>query len=236
MKINKEGLKKIIFENISNKHEEIKNAIAMRMTSDGNISFDDLMDISSEYGVDMESDFFLRAKQDAMSEYHNQKSDDLKYDIEYVVSQYFDDEYAPFNDFYDVFKTQNFEHSYSREEVKAAYDKITINPDQLTLDLNESEIRKIIRKTIIEEAKKSDFEKLQDNKIPLTDEEREKVMKADAIWHHGPNGAPSPAVWKSKNKKTGKITYVTHTHRAYNTAPTLKGAISRYHKFIKGTA
>ena len=82
---------------------------------------------------------------------------------------------------------------------------------------------------------KSEFKKLEDNKIPLTDEEREKVMSADAVWNHGPNGAPSPAVWKSKDKK-GKVTYITHTHRAFNTAPTLKGAISRYHNFIKDTA
>ena len=82
---------------------------------------------------------------------------------------------------------------------------------------------------------KNDFQILQDNKIPLTPEERDEVMKSKAIWHHGPNGAPSPAIWKSKNKN-GKITYVTHTHRAYNIATTLKGAINRFHKFIKGTA
>ena len=89
---------------------------------------------------------------------------------------------------------------------------------------------------VVNEARKSSFEVLQDNKIPLTDEERDKVMADDAIWHHGPNGKPSPAIWKSKNPKTGKITYVTSTHRAYNTAPTLKGAIGRFHDFIKGTA
>lgn len=99
-----------------------------------------------------------------------------------------------------------------------------------------NEIRKIVRKTLINEAKKSKFEKLKDDKIPLTDEERKKVMDAKAVWHHGPNGEETPAVWKSKNKKTGKVTYICHTHRAYNTAPTLKGAISRFHKFIKGTA
>lgn len=83
---------------------------------------------------------------------------------------------------------------------------------------------------------KSEFQKLEDNKVPLTDEERKKVMDADATWHHGPNGAPSSAVWKSKDPKTGKITYITNTHRAWNSAPTLKGAIGKYHSFIKGTA
>jgi len=81
----------------------------------------------------------------------------------------------------------------------------------------------------------SKFENLKKNKKPLTDEERALVMKRKAVWHMGPKGAPSPAVWKSVNKD-GKTTYITNTHRAYNTATTLKGAIKRYHDFIKGTA
>lgn len=82
---------------------------------------------------------------------------------------------------------------------------------------------------------KSEFQKLKDNKVRLTPEERKQCMSKKAVWHFN-GGSPSPAVWKSKDPKTGKTTYVTNTHRAYNTAPTLKGAIGRYHKFIKGTA
>lgn len=89
---------------------------------------------------------------------------------------------------------------------------------------------------LISEAKKSKFEKLKDNKISLTSEEREKVMSADAIWHHGKNGEPTPAIWKSRDKKTGKVSFVCHTHRAYQSRPTLKGAISIFHSFIKTTA
>lgn len=85
-------------------------------------------------------------------------------------------------------------------------------------------------------AKQSIYKKLEKNKVPLTKEERLIVMKRGAVWHHGPGGKPSPAVWKSVDKKTGKTTYITATHRAYNTADTVKGAINRYHKFIKGTA
>ena len=79
------------------------------------------------------------------------------------------------------------------------------------------------------------FEKLKKNKKPLTDDERGEVMKAKAVWHHGPNGEETPAVWKSVDKD-GKTTYACHTHRAYNTATTLKAAINKFHDFIKGTA
>jgi hypothetical protein len=87
---------------------------------------------------------------------------------------------------------------------------------------------------LIESCKEPDFNTLKKNKVKLTDEERKEVMKSDAVWHHGSNGEPTAAVWKSE--VDGKIWYVTNTHRAYNVRPTLKGAISRYHKFIKGTA
>ena len=97
-------------------------------------------------------------------------------------------------------------------------------------------LRTLIRESIqMLLEKKSEFEKLQDNKKPLTPEERAEVMKRKAVWHHGPGGAESPAVWKSVDDK-GKTTYITHTHRAYNTAPTLKGAIGKYHSFIKSTS
>ena len=90
----------------------------------------------------------------------------------------------------------------------------------------------------------AEYETLKKNKVPLTDEERKKVFKADAVWHYARSKDPNTgrkvkkvsAVWKSKNPKTSKITYITNTHRAYNIATTLKGIIKRYHDFIKGTA
>ena len=78
------------------------------------------------------------------------------------------------------------------------------------------------------------FKVLDKNRVKLKPEERTLVMKRKAIWHHGPHGEATPAVWKSVVK--GKPWYVTSTHRAMNTAPTLKGEINRYHKFIKSTA
>lgn len=82
--------------------------------------------------------------------------------------------------------------------------------------------------------RKTEFERLKASRIELTDAERDRVMSSGATWHHGPNGEETPAVWKAVLGE--RVVYVTNTHRAYNTAPTLKGAISRYHNFIKGTA
>lgn len=92
------------------------------------------------------------------------------------------------------------------------------------------ELEKIAKK------KKSSFKVLQENKVPLTEEERKLVMDRDATWNHGPNGEKTPAVWKSKHPVTGKFTYVTHTHRAYNVSKSAAGAIEKYHRFIKTTA
>jgi predicted nucleotidyltransferase len=74
---------------------------------------------------------------------------------------------------------------------------------------------------------------LKDNRKPLTDEERKVVMDAGAVWHHGPNGEETPAIWKSIVK--GKTWYVTNTHRCYQAKPTLKGAIKAF-QFIETTA
>jgi len=83
----------------------------------------------------------------------------------------------------------------------------------------------------------NEFNKLKKNKKPLTDEEREKVMKAKATWHNHPDPSKNPvsAVWKSVDKN-GKVTYITNTHRAYKATSTLQGAINAYHNHIKGTA
>lgn len=82
--------------------------------------------------------------------------------------------------------------------------------------------------------RKSHLEVLKENRKPLSDEERDKVMKAKAVWHHGPNGEETPAVWKAVVR--GKTSYVCHTHRAFQERDTLEGAIKIFHDFIKGTA
>ena len=74
---------------------------------------------------------------------------------------------------------------------------------------------------------------LKKNRKPLTDSERSEVMKKKAVWHHGPNGAETPAVWKSEVR--GKTWYCCNTHRAIQVKPTLKGAIKSF-EFIKSTS
>jgi hypothetical protein len=77
------------------------------------------------------------------------------------------------------------------------------------------------------------YKTLEKNKIPLTEEERKEVMKRGAVWHHGPNGEETPAVWKAKVDE--KFWYVCNTHRAWTCRDTLKGAINRY-DYIESTA
>jgi hypothetical protein len=76
------------------------------------------------------------------------------------------------------------------------------------------------------ESKGPKFSVLKKNKKPLTPEEREQVLAAGAVWHHGPDGAKSPAVWKSV--VNGKTWYSCHTHRCYRVCPTLKAAIKAF--------
>jgi hypothetical protein len=92
----------------------------------------------------------------------------------------------------------------------------------------------LFENSVLNEA--SEFASLEKHKVDLTPEERKMVMDGKAVWHKGPGGKESPAVWKSVNPKTKKTTYVTNTHRAYKIASTCKGAIGKYHSSIKGTA
>lgn len=92
------------------------------------------------------------------------------------------------------------------------------------------------------------LKELKDLRVELTRKEFNEIMDRKAIWHHGPNNEETPAVWKAQDVKKSikeagrnktpeiKYLYITNTHRAFATSPTLKGAISRFHNFIKGTA
>ena len=94
---------------------------------------------------------------------------------------------------------------------------------------------KLIEKIAYDGRSGPNWKSLKKGRVNLDPEERASVMKRKAVWHmNGDKGKPSSAVFKSNVK--GKTWYTTHTHRAYNVTPTLKGTINRFHKFIKSTA
>lgn len=80
-----------------------------------------------------------------------------------------------------------------------------------------------------------DFKALKKRKFALEPEEREQAIKAGAVWHPANHDKPVCAIWKSK-KASGEVVYGCNTHRVYQTASTLKGAIGKFHNVVKDTA
>jgi hypothetical protein len=145
---------------------------------------------------------------------------------------------APFVDDIALFGPRMIQNQAYNKQQKRNQKKLKRPPSFGTPSIQNIKLAEMKKyaEVLVKIARASRFKSLQKNKVPLTDEERAEVMRRNAVWNHGPNGEESPAVWKSVDKKTGKTTYVTNTHRAYNERPTLAGAISRYHKFIKSTS
>jgi hypothetical protein len=82
---------------------------------------------------------------------------------------------------------------------------------------------------LIEDKNPPDYEVLKKNKVNLSKEEREKVKAKKAEWSDGRS-----SIFKST--VNGKNWFVTHTHRAYRVKPTINGAASEFHNYIKFTA
>ncbi len=112
-----------------------------------------------------------------------------------------------------------FEHHWTQEEVDALV--------KVGEDMDESS-------TFSEQERGVILKALQKGRALLSRKEHERVMEASAVWHHGPNGRATPAVWKSI--VGDEVWYITNTHRAFATTRTLEGAIQKYHGFIKSTA
>ena len=108
------------------------------------------------------------------------------------------------------------------EDYRERCKKLGVNPDESEVFLES-----------VNEARSPKMKVLKDNRIELDDDERKEVMRRGAVWHHGKDGKPTPAVWKSEVR--GKTYYVCNTHRAAQVKPTLKGAIRAF-DFIKTTS
>lgn len=75
------------------------------------------------------------------------------------------------------------------------------------------------------------FDTLEKNKVKLTDEERDRAIKAKAVWHFCQNHKPSPAIKKSVVR--GETYYYCNTHRCYQSAKTLSGAIKKFFDVVE---
>ncbi len=75
------------------------------------------------------------------------------------------------------------------------------------------------------------FKTLKDAQVKLTDDERQKVMAAKAVWHKGHDGAESPAIKKAVIR--GKTYYFSNTHRCFMVAKTIKKAVKDYFETVK---
>ena len=110
------------------------------------------------------------------------------------------------------------------------------DPPPFSIDDLENESQRLMASLC--EATGPSFKRMKQYQVDLSPEERAKVMLAKAVWHfhHGRDGEAqaTPAVWKSIVK--GIAYFTTNTHRAYQTKPTLQGAIGAFHSFIKSTA
>jgi uncharacterized protein YtpQ (UPF0354 family) len=72
------------------------------------------------------------------------------------------------------------------------------------------------------------FDTLEKNKVKLTDEERDRVVKAKAVWQ---SRKSSPAIKKSVIR--GETYYYCNTHRCYQSAKTLSGAIKKFFDVVE---
>jgi hypothetical protein len=75
---------------------------------------------------------------------------------------------------------------------------------------------------------------LEKHRIGLEPGERQQIMRAKAVWHHGKNGAESPAIHKAI--VGGKTWWWSNTHRCGQVRPTLKGAIRSFYDIVKPSA
>jgi hypothetical protein len=75
-----------------------------------------------------------------------------------------------------------------------------------------------------------DIKELLKRKLPLTDPERIRVEKTEALMQDSA-GRMVPAIWKSVNQAEDIVYIAPMPNRGYKILPTLQDAIDTYNKF-----
>lgn len=117
--------------------QEVYDEIEMRMRpTDSRLPYDEIIDIANEYGMDEESvaqimfQYVTKREQD--------KEEELKQTIHYIINQDFGGEAPGFKTFYATFVNYDESTNYVPSQVQQMYDKLTKDPSQLSLDLQEA--------------------------------------------------------------------------------------------------
>ena len=79
-----------------------------------------------------------------------------------------------------------------------------------------------------------DYRHLKRNKVMLTPEEHDEVLKSGAVWDHPKTGEKTPGIWKAKTR-SGITVYGSNTHRAISVKKSLSDAIKSF-SWIKSTS
>ena len=123
-----------LVENHLNDIKSLEDRLYYFMGADGEIDHNDLLDVASETGLNPDDETFIMALAGARARKKQEKNDELKSDIQYVIaSEFGGDAPASFGDFYAVFDGQHFDQQYDKADVFKLYKSMTTDPNQLAL-------------------------------------------------------------------------------------------------------
>ena len=129
-----------LVENHLNDVKSLEDRLYYFMGADGEIDHNDLLDVASETGINPDDETFIMALAGARARKKQEKNDELKSDIQYVIaSEFGGDAPASFGDFYAVFDGQHFDQQYDKADVFKLYKSMTTDPNQLALFENKEE-------------------------------------------------------------------------------------------------
>ncbi len=112
--------------------QEVYDEIEMRMRpTDSRLPYDEIVDIANEYGMDEENVAQIMFQYVAKRE--QEKEEELKQTIHYIINQDFGGEAPDFKTFYSIFVNYDESANYETNQVQQMYDKLTKDPSQLSL-------------------------------------------------------------------------------------------------------